>query len=129
MYTPERQKQQRSEAAGGNATELLGHSSRKVTRQSYLDPRITGPPAAVDLLFRLPVVRRHKERASVRRQRRTTVQGMRGLAAQPLRPILRRVRRDPLALADLQHVLARHAEPGRELGVTHRAQKFWHLYT
>lgn len=39
------------EAAGGNATELLGHSSRKVTR-AYLDPRITGPAPAVDLLFR-----------------------------------------------------------------------------
>lgn len=39
------------EAAGGNATELLGHSSRKVTRL-YLDPRVCGPPAAVDLLFR-----------------------------------------------------------------------------
>lgn len=39
------------EAAGGNATELLGHSSRKVTR-AYLDSRICGPPSAVDLLFR-----------------------------------------------------------------------------
>ncbi len=40
------------EAAGGNATELLGHSSRKVTVKSYLDPRICGPPSAIDLLFR-----------------------------------------------------------------------------
>jgi integrase len=39
------------EAAGGNATELLDHSSRKVTRL-YLDPRIVRPPAAIDLLFR-----------------------------------------------------------------------------
>lgn len=41
------------EAAGGNATELLGHSSREVTRQHYLDPRITGTiSAACDVLFR-----------------------------------------------------------------------------
>lgn len=39
------------EAAGGNATELLGHSSRKVTR-AYLDPRITRTRSAIDLLFR-----------------------------------------------------------------------------
>ena len=39
------------EAAGGNATELLGHSSRKVT-ESYLDPRICKPQPAVELLFR-----------------------------------------------------------------------------
>lgn len=38
-------------AAGGDATELLGHSSRAVTRL-YLDPRLCGPPPAVDLLFR-----------------------------------------------------------------------------
>ena len=30
------------EAAGGNATEALGHSSRAVTRKAYLDPRIAG---------------------------------------------------------------------------------------
>lgn len=30
------------EAAGGNATEALDHSSRSVTKKSYLDPRITG---------------------------------------------------------------------------------------
>lgn len=39
------------EAAGGNATELLGHTSRKVTR-GYLDPRIVRPTSAVDVLFR-----------------------------------------------------------------------------
>lgn len=39
------------EAAGGNATELLGHSSRNVTR-GYLDPRIVRTTSAVDLLFR-----------------------------------------------------------------------------
>lgn len=39
------------EAAGGNATELLGHSSRRVTRR-YLDPRVVSPPQASDVLFR-----------------------------------------------------------------------------
>jgi integrase len=39
------------EAAGGNATELLGHSSRSVTL-AYLDPRIVPQHHAVDLLFR-----------------------------------------------------------------------------
>lgn len=39
------------EAAGGDATELLGHTSRKVTR-CYLDPRICGAASPVDLLFR-----------------------------------------------------------------------------
>jgi integrase len=39
------------EAAGGNATELLGHTSRKVTRL-YLDPRVCKPPSAIDLLPR-----------------------------------------------------------------------------
>ena len=39
------------EAAGGDATELLDHTSRQVTR-SYLDPRIVRPPQAIDLLFR-----------------------------------------------------------------------------
>lgn len=38
------------EAAGGNATELLGHTSRKVTR-AYLDPRIVKTVSAIDLLF------------------------------------------------------------------------------
>lgn len=39
------------EAAGGNATELLGHSDRRVTR-GYLDPRLLKQPQAIDLLFR-----------------------------------------------------------------------------
>lgn len=39
------------EAAGGNATELLGHSSRRITRR-YLDPRVVSPPQASDVLFR-----------------------------------------------------------------------------
>lgn len=39
------------EAAGGNATSLLKHSSRKVT-MAYLDPRIVKPVSPIDLLFR-----------------------------------------------------------------------------
>lgn len=39
------------EAAGGNSTRLLGHSSRKVT-ELYLDDAITGTPQAADVLFR-----------------------------------------------------------------------------
>lgn len=39
------------QAAGGDAMELLGHTSRKVTR-GYLDPRIVKTPSAVDLLQR-----------------------------------------------------------------------------
>lgn len=39
------------EAAGGNATELLGHTSRKVTR-GYIDPRICKTTSAIDLLKR-----------------------------------------------------------------------------
>ena len=39
------------EQAGGNATRLLGHSSRKVT-EAYLDESITGRPQASELLFR-----------------------------------------------------------------------------
>ena len=39
------------EAAGGNATELLGHSSRKITK-AYLDKRIVKPQSAVEKLFR-----------------------------------------------------------------------------
>lgn len=39
------------EAAGGNATELLGHSSRKVTKR-YLDQRIVAPPSPVGVIFR-----------------------------------------------------------------------------
>lgn len=33
------------EAAGGNATESLGHSSRRTTKRSYLDPTIVGGKA------------------------------------------------------------------------------------
>lgn len=40
------------EAAGGNATALLGHSSRRITEASYIDPRIASPPQASDYLFR-----------------------------------------------------------------------------
>lgn len=39
------------EAAGGNATNLLGHSTRKTT-QGYLDPKIIGSETAIDRLFR-----------------------------------------------------------------------------
>lgn len=39
------------EAAGGNATELLKHSSRAVTL-AYIDPTIVHPVQAVDLLWR-----------------------------------------------------------------------------
>jgi len=39
------------EEAGGNATELLGHASRDITK-CYLDPRIVSRTEAVDLLFR-----------------------------------------------------------------------------
>jgi integrase len=38
-------------AAGHNATELLGHSSAKVTKR-YLDPRIVTPPSPVGKIFR-----------------------------------------------------------------------------
>jgi integrase len=41
------------EAAGGNATELLGHSDRRLTKLSYLDPRIVKTSQAADKLFRL----------------------------------------------------------------------------
>ncbi|HEX4145145.1 MAG TPA: tyrosine-type recombinase/integrase [Pirellulales bacterium] len=41
-----------AEAAGANATELLGHSCRKVTL-SYLDPRLTGHRFASDVLFQI----------------------------------------------------------------------------
>lgn len=40
------------EAAGGNATEFLGHTSRRVT-QAYLDPKIVGTKQASELLFRI----------------------------------------------------------------------------
>jgi hypothetical protein len=39
------------EVAGGNATELLGHSGREITRV-YLDPTICQKPQAADRLFR-----------------------------------------------------------------------------
>ncbi len=39
------------EKAGGNATELLGHASRDITK-CYLDPKIVDRIEAVDLLFR-----------------------------------------------------------------------------
>jgi integrase len=39
------------EKAGGNATELLGHTKRETTA-AYLDPRIVERPEAIDLLFR-----------------------------------------------------------------------------
>jgi integrase len=39
------------EAAGGNATDLLGHSDRRVTMR-YLDPGVIGKPQASDKLFR-----------------------------------------------------------------------------
>lgn len=35
---------------GGDATEHLGHSSTEMTRQHYLDPRITSPKSAIDYL-------------------------------------------------------------------------------
>jgi len=41
------------EAGGGNATEALQHSNRSVTKQSYLDPRITGTPQHWKLLPRI----------------------------------------------------------------------------
>lgn len=39
------------EAAGGNATDLLGHTARRTT-EAYLDPRIVPKPQASNLLFR-----------------------------------------------------------------------------
>lgn len=42
----------RYEAAGGNATELLGHSSRAITQKSYLDPRFLKKLSAGGMLFR-----------------------------------------------------------------------------
>jgi len=47
------------EAAGGNATELLGHSSRAVTKK-YLDPRLLNAPQAIDKLPRPGQARRTK---------------------------------------------------------------------
>lgn len=40
-----------AEAAGLNATEILGHSCRRVT-EGYLDPRFLDKPQAADVLFR-----------------------------------------------------------------------------
>lgn len=40
------------EVVGGDATKLLGHSARRVTEKSYLDPTITEKKHASDLLFR-----------------------------------------------------------------------------
>lgn len=40
------------EAAGGSAQELLGHADGRVTRQSYLDPRVVSGKSASDVLFR-----------------------------------------------------------------------------
>lgn len=40
-----------AEAAGMNATEILGHSCRRVT-ESYIDPRFLDRPQASDVLFR-----------------------------------------------------------------------------
>ena len=40
------------EAAGGDATKLLGHSARRVTERSYLDPTITETKHACEMLFR-----------------------------------------------------------------------------
>lgn len=40
-----------AEAAGMNATEILGHSSRRVT-ESYIDPRFIDKPQVADVLFR-----------------------------------------------------------------------------
>ena len=39
------------EAAGGNATEALGHSARSVTKDSYIDERIVKPDSPNLLLF------------------------------------------------------------------------------
>ena len=41
------------EAAGGNATEALGHSTRRVTKRSYLDMRICGGQNPAELLPKL----------------------------------------------------------------------------
>jgi|ERR1700690_2884339 integrase len=40
------------EKAGGNATALLGHSSRSVTKK-YIDPTISSPKPAAEVLFEL----------------------------------------------------------------------------
>lgn len=40
------------DAAGGDATELLGHDSAATTKKSYIDPTIAEKPQASDVLFR-----------------------------------------------------------------------------
>lgn len=40
-------------AAGGDATEALGHEDRSTTERSYIDPRISGRPQPKDWLFRI----------------------------------------------------------------------------
>lgn len=40
------------DAAGGDASKLLGHTSRAVTERHYLDPKVTGRMNASELLFR-----------------------------------------------------------------------------
>jgi hypothetical protein len=41
------------EAAGGNATQALSHTSRRVTEKSYIDPRIAIEPSHNERLFDL----------------------------------------------------------------------------
>lgn len=48
---------------GGDATEHLGHSSTEMTRQHYLDPRITSPKSAIDYLPPLDLGRPEKPAA------------------------------------------------------------------
>ena len=43
------------EAAGGNATDAMRHSSRELTEKSYLDPRIVRREPANKLLFDIPL--------------------------------------------------------------------------
>jgi integrase len=40
-------------AAGGNATDALGHSGPEVTRRSYLDPTLINEQKPADILFRI----------------------------------------------------------------------------
>jgi len=40
------------DAAGGDASRLLGHTDRAITQRHYLDPRIARGSSAADLLFR-----------------------------------------------------------------------------
>ena len=41
------------EIAGGDASTLLGHSSRAITKASYIDPRLSHQPQAIDRLPRI----------------------------------------------------------------------------